>query len=217
MGVKRTSADMIEVVRSGKRFKGPTTAKAMAKEALKRVNRIEREVESKAIDDNFTVAAAAAGTISEVSLIDQGVGREERIGDTVIPTKLEIGFYASATTGTAIRYLVIQSHGDYAPAVGSVTAEVLESATLMAPINFNNRKQFSVLFDKAYVIDSPDATDNNVVVDLIKVFPKRKIQYDSATPAYGSGTIDGAIYIVQVGDGSAASIVSSPRLWYKDA
>lgn len=216
MGVKRSAAD--EIVRVVKRTKTPTSTKAIAKEALRKVNRIEREVESKADDYTYSVAIAVAGTINEVSLIPQGVARNERVGDVVVPTKLSIGLYLSATTGTAVRYMVIQAVGDWVPAVGASAADILATTPNMtAPVNFDNRKQFTVLYDHMYTVPSPDATDNNIVVDQIVVFPKKKIKYDAATPTYGVGTIDGAIYIFQMGDGSACSCVSFCRLWYKDA
>lgn len=215
MGVKRTAGD--QLVRMAKKPK--STAASMAREALKKVNRIEKAEESKADDYSYSTTAAAAGSVHEITLVPQGVLRTERTGDTIMPTKIELGVYGTTiTAGTAFRYLVIQANGDFVPNVGAVATDILASGNLTSSYNFTNRHLFRVLYDKLYVIPTiAIAATQSVIGELVDIFPRRRVRYDAATPTYGVGTIDGAIYIIVVGDGNSSTVVSTVRLWYKDA
>lgn len=219
MGAKRNSTEQI-VRGNEKRVKRtPMSTAAVAREALKKVNRIEREVESKAIDTFDSAALVAAGVTDCVSVIAQGIARNERTGNVVTPTKLEVAMTCASSIGVGMRLLIVQVVTDFQPTpVAGAGAEVLiPSGDYMSQVNFDNRKYFTILYDKVYTIASPDATDFNIVQDVITVFPKRKCVFDLATPTQTTGLQDGSIWVLSTSDGGAASIITRSRLWFKDA
>lgn len=226
--MKRRSNDLLMVPAKKLRRVGPMVQAVApvseAKEALRKVNKLIREVESKAVDTTFSSAADITGDALLLSPIASGTDRDERVGDSVTPTKIEIGFVGTSTSGPNVfRVIIVQSNRSYTAGegFGSSTPWVFAGQTtrVLSPINFENRKEFTILSDRYYEVQNyASSGTDGIVADRYVLFPKKKINFP------GSGLIaasQGAIYALVVSDELSASpdatFTLDSRVWFRDS
>lgn len=143
------------------------TAYGVASKALSIANQVKKLVnaEYKYVDTSGSGNVSSTGTIDCLSLIAQGTTATTRTGNTVKYARLSLKMLQAANVTTdnnfgVSRYIIfrdLQSDGT-APTV----AEVLESASVNAFLNNNNKARFTVLKDFYLKTSSKTSNTNNV-------------------------------------------------------
>lgn len=149
------------------------------------------------------------------------------VGRSVNPMYMDVGFnlrqVGAATRPATARVVIIQSKHRFVPSSGSTDFNssgsvwnwngTHNSETMHSPFNFNNRKNFKVLYDRRFAFgDTGVSPENYVIKKRIKL--SGKIKWDA------DGNMEsGAIYLIRISDVSSGSpsmdgFVST--LYYKD-
>lgn len=197
------------------------SASAMAKEALRKVNKLAREVESKAFDNVYAGIAGStsggAGTIQLLSPITQGDQRDNREGDVIVPTKLEFNYLmqnVSASSQPCVgRIIIFQARTDFTPTLNNV----LEYGTnnVQALYAFETRRNYTVLYDE--LINLQDYDTGSVQAHKVVCFPKSKIEYRGTSTTADSGNIWAVMMSNQTTAVANVQYTLVTRLWFKDA
>lgn len=169
-----------------------------ARQALKRVRKLEKKVEIKVFDHGFTTIAnvPAAGDIRNMALIAQGDGINQRDGNKISPIGLNIRYHwvgDAASTQDVYRLIIFR---DKQQVLGTVppVLDVLTTATPMSQYNVPFSKRFKILHDQIWT----NANDANIVQNFVGVINIRLnlgIRWSDNTAA--AVTMNGLYMIVQ--------------------
>lgn len=193
---------------------------------VKRIARIEakkvvsKKIESKVNDRNndaFNITFNGS-FFAMAGLMTQGVGQEQYIGDSIMPTHLRIRWTgeAGSTTNNMLRVIVLQ---DKAAGGTPTAATLLESAgTLITPISpfyLGYNETYNILYDEFFVLNA--GTDSAKISGDIRI-PGRKLRKISYQDAIGTVTT-GGLWLCFFSDGLASPVYGQfySRLYYKDA
>ncbi len=116
--------------------------------ALRKINKLTRNVEKKALDQTVNVSPNIAGSVTHISAIIQGDGIGNREGNSLQAKYL--GLRMSMINGSAdsfIRYMVVrdnQTVGDGVPAV----SDILTTSSVRSYLELITLGRFTVLLDK---------------------------------------------------------------------
>lgn len=168
-----------------------------------------REVETKRLFGEATTpyTVTTGGQITNLCPLAQGVGNGQRVGDLVSMKNLLIRFSLVHQDSTnVVRVMVVKWNEVGSPALGTILeAPALGQNYPYAPVNWNNRKQFRILYDNLFAT----STNTNAVL-VEKVYLKRlgnqQFQVGSTIPEQGS------LYILAVSD-SPASGPTMSLMW----
>jgi len=112
--------------------------------------------ELKAVDTLIDMTTNTSGDRETLNGIARGTDVSERVGRQVEMVSLDIRVTGSCTptTGTdqVQRFLVVVDH--QVNGTAPTLQDVLVSASPDSMYNINNRKRFSIIYDKAYVINA---------------------------------------------------------------
>lgn len=200
-----------------KRAKKNATSSSIAKEALRKVNKLTKMVESKSFDNQYSGNANTTGSVNLLTPIVEGDSNETRSGDVVTPTKVELGLVlakAAAVTSNVARMIVIQAKTSFTPTAANIL--VWDPATrVMGQYNFQNRRNFTVLYDQVYTLNAEAGDCVKLATDVVTCYPRRPIMYQGTSTTADSGNI----WVLLVGDGASTSVAFTleSRVWYKDA
>ncbi len=151
-----------------------------------RVRRLENNVEYKFRDtDSGTLAPTLAGAILLLNGLAQGNDTDDRDGDQVEFTSIQIRFQARADTAgdeNMIRVMLIQDRqtNGALPDVSDVLQKVTQFAILNSPLKLTNKFRFRVLYDRICEIN--DSGHNGVFKSSYKKLSV-KARYTGATNA----------------------------------
>lgn len=186
---------------------GGTVSRYMgyAQKALK-VARFVRSivnVEYKYIDTTAGVSMSSSGAVALLTGIAVGTTQTTRNGNSILAKSIwsQITFKvnAAATASTICRYMLVMDKQD-SSSLPSIT-EILQTASVYAPITRNNGDRFKVLCDKRFTV-SLETGDN--AAGLMKCFRKLQthIKYLGDTAAQ-SDVGENHIYVVTITDSAA--------------
>lgn len=161
----------------------------------------------------------SSGSITHLSAIPEGDGQSQRTGDLVRAQSLLIRMHifcnASAANGNTLRVIVFRWFQDSTP----VLTDILNSATIIANYNMNNKKHFAIMSDKFhYVALSTAGRSESSPITLLKTKPKYmwRLEYDD-----DPGTIPryGGIYVLCISNEATNGpwVVANTRLRYFDS
>ncbi len=139
-----------------KKRKYTGSAITIAKKALRSVEKLKRGIEWKLTDDQQTINPSNAGEVQQITFIAQGNTVVTRVGKSVTVKQLNLGFYITkhATPNvTALRILVFIDSQQEIDAKSSVTA-VLDTASVLSPLNRFRIKRYKILFDRLYALET---------------------------------------------------------------
>lgn len=165
----------------------------------------KQEVELKRIYDELTTppSITTSGLVTNLCQPAQGDGNGERVGDKISMKKLLIRLSLVHQDPTnIIRVMVVKWFEVGSPTVTSILqATSLNQNQPYAPINWNNRHQFRILYDNTF---ASSTYTNALLVEKIylKNLGQQQFQLGSTVPEQGS------IYLIAVSD----SPVSGPTL-----
>lgn len=133
----------------------------------------------------------------------QGLTVQTRTGDEIQPTSLQLGLRirhnGSGLGYQQVRVILIQAKERFVPDSRQSTpdnAAVLAiggavSYNYLTSFDWNNRKHFTVLFDKTYTVDD---VGTKSVSDLVRVPVRRKVRFEEAGSTTGAR---GQIYMIR--------------------
>jgi len=207
--------------------------KKATKKVSKDVQKLKRDVrllkssnETKHHDENYPGGFIDFSTNHVTTLLDPGqsITNQTRIGNEISPFHLRIrgtvDWNPVSGAPQLVRILVIQSKQRFVPVTNTNTIStgvLILSGTSQAPIsdfNYENRKKFTVLHDRQYMVSEDDQSQPINVSKRIK----RKLVFQEG----GSTTAErGQIYMLIYSDQASASsskpvVRAYSRIQYKD-
>lgn len=138
-----------------KSYSNKNSAYSVAKQALYKVNKIQKQVEHKYFDTSFLDATAAStGVVSQVFDITQGTTDSTRVGDKCYMTRLQVNLILAGLTGNAkqgvVRHIVVKISS---PLVGTPTiGNILEDTTINSLYKRDSPYKYKVLSDNNYKV-----------------------------------------------------------------
>lgn len=136
---------------------GRTAIKALA--AVKKVKRV-LNTEEKVFDATTAINPTNAGAIQSLLAPPQGDNIGSRDGDSIRPLNLEFKWHCTQqvafTINASVRAIIFRGYGEHGTA--PIPANVLELLTAVqginAPITYQNRERFTVLYDNTITLTS---------------------------------------------------------------
>ncbi len=165
----------------------------------KRVKRLEDGVEYKFRDiDSGTLQPDIAGVVTLVNGIAQGQDTDDRDGDQVLFTSIQIKLLARAHTAgdhSLIRVMLVQDRQCNGTALTPtlVLSKVTEFAIINAPLKLTNKFRFRVLMDR-YIEVNDNGHDSAILSKYIKL--NVKTRYTGATNGIASITTNSIFAII---------------------
>jgi len=193
---------------------------------IKKLLLASREDKYKDTSASYTVVDYA-GVVIDLLDIAQGNTDTTRIGDTIIPTRIEIrGQVHANDTTQAMRVLLLRwredaNEGGSTPALAQFLQPTFVSTTQVcyAPFYHDKREMFDVLFDKTFAMCGSTSSPNYVEgFQFIRNLPPVPVQYtnNGGSPYLGINKL----YLAFVSDSSTANhpaYTHVTRVHYNDA
>jgi len=177
-----------------------TGLKAMVKSVVKK--EVQREAETKFLYFQSSAGPAGidnVGITVDLSAISQGANDSQRIGDSVMPSSLEINYcgYSRKQTGNTLRVVIVrwtQDDGNYPLSPSVVLNNNSTVETALSTYVHDYRPQYNVLYDQRHELGYIDVGASRAE-GKIKIPIKKKIEYIG-------GTTDGTnkIYMIVISD-----------------
>lgn len=171
----------------------------------KKVQSIERRVkllegsEDKGRSDTIVNGSVDyAGTLTELTAIQQGDQYTQRTGDDIMVNFIQFrcGLIAGDTTNF-VRHMIVRWLDDATPTVLNILQNASSTYAPLSAINYEGgRMKFQILYDRLYAVD----TDAEVTKKYITV--NKKVFYDGATSSAG---VKGRLYSLWISDSSTAT------------
>jgi len=180
-------------------------AYSLALRTMKGLNAVRKliNIETKVLDSDTSITTATTTpVVTYLSGIAQGTDLTNRVGDSIKIQHISIlGRFAivpAETTFTIVRYLFFRDNENQgsAPAASDILETVSGTTTVRSPLNYINRKRFSVLVDEYLVLNQ--TSDLAVPVRYDIPFNKH-VNYRGTSSAIGSAG-EGAFFSLLVTD-----------------
>lgn len=174
------------------------------------------QVEKKYIDTAAAdYACNTTGSVTCLNLCNEGTGVSQRVGRKIclksVQVRGRVNPVDNTTVDQCVRVMLIwdkQVNG-----VIATIAEILSAATSESFMNLDNRERFVVIMDKQFVLGAQDSATGYTGSPTIHPINKYKKLPEGSFTIYdgtGAGIADintGALYLVTIGDQTAASAV----------
>jgi len=169
--------------------------------------------EIKYIDEVGTVIGVpSTGRITLLNQIDQGFEAIDRVGAAIYMLKVHLKFFINVGTGTQIlqqtRVLIVQDKQQVDSTNPSLSALFEGGISVVALINYKNKKRWRILYDKYISLSFPgEMTENHQITVPIN------------DEAYFSGSVGTSIsrngvYLIIVSDNASGTPADSSNLRY---
>lgn len=202
------------------------SSKSLA-ELKRKVNKIAGTIETK-YHDELQPAVLVSNGVESVSILSDPTAsftNQTRIGNEISPFHLRvkgtIGFNpAQVNTNQRVRMMIIQSKQGFVPQTTSTSSNtgVLTMAGTVSVVNsdfnYENRKHFTVLHDKTYIVDS--ASKPAILFNISKKI-SRKVVFEEASSTTAE---QGQIRLLLFSDNDITNppiVTWYSRMQYKDA
>lgn len=193
----------------------PRKLTKIQKKQVKRIVNSGRELRQYHVNSTGTGVSTTVGMI-KLSGVVQGDATDNRDGDDLFPTQLQLKWYlaahASSTEPSICRFIIFQWKEDDAAGAPAAT-DVLQNGTTYAltdTYNVANKQIMKVLYDRVVSIrDLPDSGDRFYPQKTIRIFQKRLKRI-----RFNSGAITGSSHIYLMTYSGTASGSNPPQLAY---
>lgn len=196
----------------------------LARRTWSGLNEIRRliNIEEKYLDFNLTQSPDTAGTVSCITQVAQGVTMNTRVGNSIRVQRLSVLGRATVstavTTFSLVRVIVfrdMEGQGT-APTMGDVLELVSNTAAPRSPIDWLNRKRFSILYSELIPLTVVTG-GNGIAVFKYEVALGKHTLYRGTTAAAASDG-EGSIYVGCISDEATnvPSVNSYTRIEYTD-
>lgn len=145
--------------------------------ALSQIGRINNSIEKKYFDVGINDTSVDwDGQVIPLSNILPGTADTQRIGDSVYLKHLEVQnlFFRNAANCTGIRVIIYIDHQNTLADVSDILTASGGTSSIISPIQWDNRKQFKILYDQVTLIDG---TWKSRVTKVFKLKTPYRIQY----------------------------------------
>jgi len=161
-------------------------------------------------DVSSALIANSSGSLLKLTSVPQGVGVNQRTGDTIIYKRFYMN-YTLATNNSDLfntsRIIIFQWHPNDALLVPLVT-DVLQTANLYSMYNFQFSNQYTIIFDHVYFMSglttAPTVSGNIGFFGSVSLRPC-KLQVEFAPAATTSSN---ALYLLDISDSALAPFPS---------
>lgn len=188
--------------RRGRRQSAATRYMGYAQKALRVAQFVKSvvNVEYKFIDVSAGVSCSSTGAVALLTGIAVGTTQITRNGNSILTKSLYsqvlLTAAAGATTATMVRYILFRDKQDSSSVPG--VTEVLQSASVIAPLNRNNGDRFMILCDKRITVPTVgNDTSSKVMKCYKKLHFHTKFLGDTAAQ---SDVGENHIYVLCVSD-----------------
>lgn len=195
--------------RSVEKFAGD--AYSLARRAVSGLDQIRRfiNIETKNFDLDTTFTATTTAHIVYASGIAQGTDQGQRVGNSIKLQHISvIGRYqlnTAVTTFSTLRFMLIRDMEN--PGSQPVASDIFETVsgvvTSRSPLNWTNRKRFSVLYDQIACVDVSSRGD----VVRLEIPIEKHINYRSGLATVAAAA-EGSLFWVAVSD----EVTNNPAL-----
>ncbi len=191
----------------------------MAKDALKRVRRLERNVEVKSFDIAVTTIAAVStvGDVRNIALIAQGDARVNRDGNAVSPFFLDMRFHWIGTSGDTIgvfRTIIFRDKRQVSNAVPLVL-DVLTEAHPLSTFKYAFRKRFKIIYDETFN-QSNDAAVKQQFLRVLRIKLSLKMAWSAAAAV---NLVQNGLFMINISSLGAnqPDFLFSSRVFFNDS
>jgi len=172
--------------------------------------------EFKALDTHDTVAVNSTPAVVLLNGIARGDDINERTGREVDLRSIQFAATARVTAGTGIdqQFRIIIVYDRQTNAAAPTAAMVLEAAYMTAPRNLENRKRFSILYDKVVTLN---ATAESGSTRMLRWY--RHLHHPETFNSGDVGTVaditTGSIYCIAIGTVAPGAAAGSLDYWVR--
>lgn len=177
----------------------------LSKREVKQVRKIAKEACRGDQETNFhiyevTSGVGDVGLIGDLSVISQGIGDQQRVGDQLTPTSMEFWYdWNVADSFNRCRVIVFRWLDNSTPSVNDVLLATTLLPRVFASYNKDNRAKFNILYDKTHVGSILPAS-NSIMAGSKSRKLTGKINYEAASTSGNSH-----IFICALSDSVAVS------------
>lgn len=182
------------------------SALVTAKKALSLVKRSAPEL--KFIDTSYSnTGVTGLGPVSTLNAITRGDNNDERDGDSVKCMSVRVnGFIDNSNAGRAIVRIMLVLDKQPNGSVAAVT-DIFKAPVSTGPINMDNKKRFSIIYDRNYYLEGYNATAPARSSQLFQFYKKLGKNGVSSRYYDTAGTVSSnAIYLIYVTNLAAGNI-----------
>lgn len=166
-----------------------------------------------------------SGRIHHISNLVQGVGNNQRVGDSIQPTSLtwKFGFTNNnAEVDRTVSMLIVRDNqqiGDSTPTMSTLLENINDVSAPYSLINSQTAGRFSVLYRRTFVVGDRNSDNDTVIKQGTLKFKagSSRIRYNGTL---GSDIQRNGIYFMFVSDQDPAAdnvyITGMMRLWFVD-
>ena len=167
-----------------------------AKKALKVANFVKGLVnaEYKMLDTSAATTPTATGYVAALSTILEGADYNNRNGLSIKAASLFLKatiFQNPAANASAVRCLICIDSDNTGTA--PVVSDILETSSVISPLNHTNGKRFKILTDRTYCVNN-NGEQERFIKKYIKL--RHHIKYSNTT----TGTRSGQLYMLVISD-----------------
>lgn len=220
----KRKASFVMAAPPSKRAKLSEPQKAQVKKTIKQI--LSNQIQNKVFMAYHTASVDFAGGVHHITAIPQGAGERARVGNSIRPTRLRMRVHASVADNTnMLRFIVFRWHPSAAsgvPTPSSILENTAPTALLgttaapLIPLNWADKSQYTVLYDRAFVLDSQAPQQALLNLELYGKKINTRIHYvDASTTAVLNG-----IYVCYLSDSGVAAhppFTFTSELQYEDA
>jgi len=155
------------------------------------------------------------GWITQLTPPAQGLGSNQRIGDKIRPTKIQVCGQMYGANSHVIRLILFRWHANTVPTGGQVLDGTYATSyrAPFAPYADSTKSMYTILKDKMLVCSASGVQNVPFKFNI----GRKKLANIEFAPGAATGTQ--LIYVLMVQDGTVTldTIDSVMRLWYEDA
>jgi hypothetical protein len=158
-------------------------------------------VEGKAYDYSASFTATYAGVVHSLCGISQGVGDNQRTGDSCKLTRLRVHMKAVYASGNVLCQLIIGRSKDALPAIADIVETLGTGYTGCSFENHDQRKADQWLVHRTFIVDATKPTIH-LELDL------HKLDVDTLFANATTSTTSGTYWLALVGDNVSGPVIT---------
>ncbi len=166
------------------------------------VKTIKRRGEWKHFTAKTVTTADTTGSVTDLSVIAQGLTDITRVGDTITASTMNVKYFAfTADTRNFLRLIFFQWYDDSTPVVGDILIDVAGS-NVRAMYNTDQAPNFKIIHDKTLMLAERVAGQtfpSQLTTRKLRI-PRSKVQYQGA-----STTGIGKVWLLLLSDSGVAT------------
>lgn len=170
--------------------------------------------EFKVVDAYSTITADTSTSVALLNGIAPGTGLDQRVGRQVTMRSVQLKYAVNPTTSTNIADQIVRVvlvHDKQPNGTACAATDVLQYATVFAPRNVDNRRRFTILYDRTHYINSYGETGSGTNIQQYYHRLRHPVIFNSGSAGTVADIVTGSMYLIVLGTyspGASASNVS---------